>query len=61
MPKGRQCQEEHVQRVGPKEQRLYEHILAESKAEHRHPGREEEVAARTVLRHLAEEGHEKGE
>jgi len=51
---------QHVRGVGAKEQRQYEHIVDEAKKEGRYKGREEEVAARTVLRHHKEEGHKKG-
>ena len=41
---------QHVRGVSDKEQRQYEHIVEEAKEEGRYKGREEEVAARTVLR-----------
>lgn len=47
--------------VRDKEQRMYEHIKEEAKKEGRYPGREEEVAARTVLKHHKEEKHRKGQ
>ena len=43
-------QKEHVQGVGKKEQREYEHIKEATKREGRYGGRAEEVAARTVLK-----------
>lgn len=55
MPEGK-----HLRGVGPKEQRMYEHIKDEAKKEGRYKGREEEVAARTVLKHHKEEHHKKG-
>ncbi len=51
----------HVQGVGDKEQRQYEHIKESAKKSGRYKGREEEVAARTVLKQHKEEGHKKGE
>jgi hypothetical protein len=50
----------HVRGVGAKEQRQYEHIVESAKEEGRYKGREEEVAARTVLKQHREEGHKKG-
>ncbi|MFN7161019.1 MAG: hypothetical protein ACK4NC_05455 [Candidatus Gracilibacteria bacterium] len=55
MPKGK-----HLRGVGPKEQKMYEGILKSAKADGRYKGREEEVAARTVMKHHKEEGHAKG-
>src|SRR3954453_16631829 len=52
---------EHVQGVGEKEQKMYEHIVHEAKQDHRYGKRAEEVAARTVLKNHHEEGHDKGE
>ena len=46
--------------VSDKEQRQYEHIKQSAEEEGRYRGREEEVAARTVLKHHKEEGHKKG-
>lgn len=57
MPKKEQA---GVRGVGAKEERMYEHIKEEAKKEGRYPGREAEVAARTVLKHHKEEGHAKG-
>ena len=53
--------DEHLQGVGKKEQRMYEHIVDEAKKDHRYGKRTEEVAARTVLKHHREEQHDKGE
>jgi hypothetical protein len=53
-------QEKHVKGVSKKEQRMYEHIKESAEEEGRYKGREEEVAARTVLKHHKEEGHKKG-
>lgn len=51
----------HLRGVGDEEQRQYEHIVEDAKKEGRYKGREEEVAARTVLKHHKQEHHEKGE
>ena len=51
---------EHVRGVGPKEQRMYEHIVEEAKDDGRYGKRTEEVAARTVLKHHREEHHKTG-
>jgi hypothetical protein len=53
-------QKKHLRGVSDKEQRQYEHIKEEAKKEGRYKGREEEVAARTVMKQHGEEGHEKG-
>jgi hypothetical protein len=50
----------HLEGVGPKEQRMYEHIVKEAKDDHRYGKRAEEVAARTVMKHHREEHHKKG-
>ena len=50
----------HLPAVGEKEQRMYEHIKESAEKEGRYKGREEEVAARTVMKHHKEEGHAKG-
>ena len=50
----------HVRGVGPKEQRQYEHIVEAAKESGRYPGREKEVAARTVLKEHRDSGHSKG-
>ncbi|MFP5503254.1 MAG: hypothetical protein ACLGIN_12270 [Candidatus Sericytochromatia bacterium] len=50
----------HLPAVGEKEQRMYEHIKESAEKEGRYKGREEEVAARTVMKHHKEEGHDKG-
>jgi hypothetical protein len=49
----------HVQGVGDKEQRMYEHIKEDAEKSGRYGDRAEEVAARTVLKHHKEEGHKK--
>jgi hypothetical protein len=46
--------------VSDKEQREYEHIKEEAEKDNRYPGREEEVAARTVMKHHKQAGHKKG-
>jgi hypothetical protein len=56
MPKGK-----HLRGVGAEEQKMYEEILESSKEDGRYKGREEEVAARTVMKHHKQEGHKKGE
>ena len=50
---------EHLSGVSDKEQRMYEHIKESAEEEGRYKGREEEVAARTVMKHHKEEGHKK--
>jgi hypothetical protein len=39
---------------------MYEHIKESSEKSGRYGGRAKEVAARTVMKHHREEGHEKG-
>jgi len=56
MPQGK-----HLRGVSSKEEREYEHILESAKKEGRYGNRAKEVAARTVMKHHAEEGHSKGE
>lgn len=51
----------HLEGVGPKEQRMYEHIRDEAKEDGRYGKRAEEVAARTVMKHHREEHHKKGQ
>lgn len=53
-------QEKHLDGVSDKEQRQYEHIKESAEKSGRYGDRAEEVAARTVLKHHKEEGHEKG-
>ncbi len=53
MPRGK-----HIQGVGKKEQRMYEHIMESSGK--RHGKRAKEVAARTVLKHHKQKRHSKG-
>jgi hypothetical protein len=50
-----------VRGVGPKEERMYEHIKESAEKSGRYGDRAEEVAARTVLKHHKEEGHKKGQ
>lgn len=50
----------HVRGVGSKEQRMYEHIKQSAKKSGKYKGREEEVAARTVLKKHRQKGHKKG-
>jgi hypothetical protein len=50
----------HLNGVGPKEQRMYEHIKESAQKSGRYGKRAKEVAARTVLKHHSEEGHSKG-
>ena len=53
-------EKEHVRGVGEKEQRQYEHIKEDAEKSGRYGERAKEVAARTVLKHHKEEGHQKG-
>jgi len=53
-------EEKHLSGVSDKEERMYEHIKESAEEEGRYKGREEEVAARTVMKHHKEEGHKKG-
>jgi hypothetical protein len=57
---GRMPEKKHLRGVGEKEQRMYEHIKESAKKEGRYGKRAEEVAARTVMKHHREEGHQKG-
>lgn len=43
----------HLKGVSDKEQRQYEHIKESAERSGRYEGREEEVAARTVMKHHA--------
>lgn len=54
------ARQKHLRGVGAKEQRMYEHIKKQAESSGRYGQRAEEVAARTVMKHHAEEGHEKG-
>jgi hypothetical protein len=47
--------------VGPKEERMYEHIKEDAEKSGRYGKRAKEVAARTVMKHHEQEGHQKGE
>jgi hypothetical protein len=60
MPARKKVQKKHLRGVGSKEQRMYEHIKQSAKKEGRYGKRAEEVAARTVMKHHKEEGHQKG-
>lgn len=51
----------HVRGVGPKEERMYEHILDSAEKSGRYGKRAKEVAARTVLKHHKEAHHRKGQ
>ena len=51
----------HVKGVGPKEQRMYEHIKESAQKSGRYGKRAKEVAARTVLKHHSEHDHKKGQ
>ena len=51
----------HLNGVGPKEERMYEHIKESAEKSGRYGDRAEEVAARTVMKHHKEEGYKKGE
>jgi hypothetical protein len=50
----------HLRGVGDKEQRMYEHIKKQAESSGRYGRRAKEVAARTVMKHHGEEGHEPG-
>lgn len=50
----------HLRGVGTKEQRMYEHIKKQAESSGRYGQRAKEVAARTVMKHHSEEGHEPG-
>jgi hypothetical protein len=51
----------HLQGVGPKEQRQYEHIKQAAERSGRYGKRAKEVAARTVMKEHKKEGHKPGE
>ncbi len=53
--------DKHLRGVSAKEQRQYEHIKDSAKKEGRYKGREEEVAARTVMKKHGKERHNKGQ
>lgn len=55
MPRGRK-----VRGVGPKEQRMYEHIKERAQRSGRYGSRAKEVAARTVMKRHKQKGHAKG-
>ena len=59
MPKKKKA--EPLSGVGPKEEKMYEHIKDSAQKSGRYGDRAEEVAARTVMKHHKEEGHKKGE
>jgi hypothetical protein len=48
----------HLRGVGSKEQRMYEHIKRQAESSGRYGRRAKEVAARTVMKHHREEGHD---
>jgi hypothetical protein len=50
----------HLRGVGPKEERMYEHIKKQAESSGRYGRRAKEVAARTVMKHHGEERHEPG-
>jgi len=58
---GKKPEKEHLQGVGEKEQRQYEHIKESAEESGRYGERAKEVAARTVLKHHKEKRHKKGE
>jgi hypothetical protein len=45
---------QHLRGASPKENRMYEDIKEEATKEGRYPGREKEVAARTVMKYHGE-------
>jgi hypothetical protein len=51
----------HLQGVGSKEQRQYEHTKEAAERSGRYGKRAKEVAARTVMKEHKEKGHEPGE
>ena len=51
----------HVDGVGQKEQRMYEHILESARLTGRYGKRAREVAARTVLKNHKQKHHRKGQ
>ncbi len=51
----------HLRGVGSKEQRQYEHIKEAAQREGRYGKRAAEVAARTVMKQHARQGHRKGQ
>ena len=55
MPKNKNGQDEHLRGASDKEQRMFEHIVDEAKKDGRGGDCAEEVAARTVMKHLGEE------
>jgi hypothetical protein len=57
----RKKKEKPVSGVGDKEERMYEHIKESAEKSGRYGSRAKEVAARTVMKHLKEEGHKKGQ
>ena len=57
----RKKKEEPLSGVGPKEERMYEHIKESAEKSGRYGTRSKEVAARTVMKHHKEEGHKTGQ
>jgi hypothetical protein len=53
-------EKKHLRGVSAKEQREYEHIKESAQRSGRYGDRAKEVAARTVMKKLKEEGHSKG-
>ena len=51
----------HLQGVGDKEQREYEHIKEDAEESGRYGDRAEEVAARTVMKQHKQKGHKKNQ
>jgi hypothetical protein len=54
-------EEKPLKGVDEKEQHQYEHIKEKAEESGRYGDRAEEVAARTVMKHHKQEGHDKGE
>ncbi len=50
--------QKHLRGASEKEQRQYEHIKEEAQKDGRYGSRAEEVAARTVMKHHKEKGHQ---
>lgn len=55
------AQKKHLSGVSDKEQKMYEDIKDSAEKEGRYPGREEEVAARTVRKYHKTHHHKKGQ
>ena len=54
-------QDQHLRGVSDKEQRMYEHVKESFEGRGGSEGEAKERAARTVMKHHGEHGHETGE